>query len=110
MASLPLGESARLEDRCPLCEAGPDEDHGYIYIGDGWAEVVYRRLGFVVTRDGKEYSWHPTEEEAEDAIADQRKWDERQRASAERVGQLEHFPAPCEYHIHTETFEEVKRG
>lgn len=27
---------------CPLCEAAPGEPHGYIYIGDGWAEIVYR--------------------------------------------------------------------
>jgi|SRR5882757_8908346 len=27
---------------CPYCEAAPGESHGYIYIGDGWAEIVYR--------------------------------------------------------------------
>jgi hypothetical protein len=27
---------------CPYCEAAPGEEHGYIYIGDGWAEIVYR--------------------------------------------------------------------
>lgn len=27
---------------CSLCDAGVGEEHGYIYIGDGWAEVVYR--------------------------------------------------------------------
>lgn len=29
---------------CPYCEIGEeDKDHGYIYIGDGWAEIVYRK-------------------------------------------------------------------
>lgn len=28
-------------DPCPLCE-NPYPLHGYIYIGDGWAEIVYR--------------------------------------------------------------------
>jgi hypothetical protein len=29
---------------CPYCEATADDTdgHGYIYIGDGWAEIVYR--------------------------------------------------------------------
>lgn len=27
---------------CPLCETSADDDSHYIYIGDGWAEVVYR--------------------------------------------------------------------
>lgn len=30
-------------DGCPYCEEKPGEEHGYIYLGDGWAEVVYRR-------------------------------------------------------------------
>jgi hypothetical protein len=29
-------------DCCPLCEEGKGEEHGMIYIGEGWAEVVYR--------------------------------------------------------------------
>jgi hypothetical protein len=27
---------------CPLCAAKEGEEHGMIYIGEGWAEVVYR--------------------------------------------------------------------
>lgn len=27
---------------CMLCEADLGEEHGYIYLGDGWCEVVYR--------------------------------------------------------------------
>lgn len=30
---------------CPLCEAREGEEHGMIYIGEGWAEVVYRARG-----------------------------------------------------------------
>lgn len=26
---------------CPFCEARLGEDHGYIYLGDGWVETVY---------------------------------------------------------------------
>ena len=26
---------------CPLCEARVGEDHGYIYLGEGWLEAVY---------------------------------------------------------------------
>lgn len=26
---------------CPLCEAGPGEKHGHVYLGEGWCEVVY---------------------------------------------------------------------
>lgn len=29
-------------DRCPLCEEERGQPHGYVYIGDGWCEVVYR--------------------------------------------------------------------
>ncbi len=33
----------RVEDaRCPLCDSEPGDPHAYIYVGDGWAEVVYR--------------------------------------------------------------------
>ena len=28
-------------ERCPLCEGDASEGHGYIYLGDGWAESVY---------------------------------------------------------------------
>lgn len=28
---------------CYYCEAEVGEPHGYIYIGDGWAEIVYKR-------------------------------------------------------------------
>ncbi|HEY6009735.1 MAG TPA: hypothetical protein VIU40_15525, partial [Geobacteraceae bacterium] len=28
---------------CPLCEEEWNEPHGWIYLGDGWGEVVYRR-------------------------------------------------------------------
>lgn len=30
------------EHDCPLCEESLGEEHGYIYIGDGWSEIVYR--------------------------------------------------------------------
>lgn len=30
------------EDECPLCGADHGEEHSYIYIGEGWSEVVYR--------------------------------------------------------------------
>lgn len=30
-------------DPCPLCEEPLDQPHMYVYIGDGWAEVIYRR-------------------------------------------------------------------
>lgn len=36
------GEDPCADEICPLCEREPGEEHGYIYIGDGWAEVVYR--------------------------------------------------------------------
>lgn len=29
---------------CPYCERAPGEEHGYIYLGDGWCEVVYRAV------------------------------------------------------------------
>lgn len=55
--------------RCPYCEARIGEEHGYIYLGDGWAEVVYQSTG-KFARDSK----HPTdgtcdcEEETPDSI------------------------------------------
>lgn len=30
---------------CPLCERAVGEEHGHIYLGDGWCEVVYRHDG-----------------------------------------------------------------
>ena len=30
------------EGPCALC-GGDEEDHGHVYLGDGWCEVVYRR-------------------------------------------------------------------
>lgn len=30
--------------RCTLCEEPVGEEHGYIYLGDGWSEVVYRSV------------------------------------------------------------------
>lgn len=30
---------------CVLCEAELGEEHGYIYLGDGWCEIVYRHDG-----------------------------------------------------------------
>jgi hypothetical protein len=27
---------------CPYCEGDEDSGHGYIYIGEGWSEIVYR--------------------------------------------------------------------
>jgi hypothetical protein len=27
---------------CEYCEAQEGEEHGYIYLGDGWCEVIYR--------------------------------------------------------------------
>jgi hypothetical protein len=29
-------------ERCFLCDEKRGDDHGYIYLGDGWAEAVYR--------------------------------------------------------------------
>lgn len=31
-----------METPCPLCGENPQSFHGHIYIGDGWAEIVYR--------------------------------------------------------------------
>jgi hypothetical protein len=31
-----------VEEMCPLCEMKKGEAHGYIHLGDGWAEAVYR--------------------------------------------------------------------
>jgi hypothetical protein len=36
---------------CVLCEADIGDDHGYIYIGDGWCEVVYRHDAIQAMRD-----------------------------------------------------------
>jgi len=30
------------EEQCPLCDMKQGEKHGYIYLGDGWAEAVYK--------------------------------------------------------------------
>lgn len=35
-------QCAEGSDRCFYCEAQVGEAHGYVYIGDGWAEVVYQ--------------------------------------------------------------------
>ena len=29
-------------DNCPLCECSREEGHGYVYLGDGCAELLYR--------------------------------------------------------------------
>lgn len=31
-------------DRCVMCGEPKGESHGYIYLGDGWAEIVYRKV------------------------------------------------------------------
>lgn len=36
---------------CPYCEADEGEEHGCIYLGDGWYEVVYRHDGIQAMRD-----------------------------------------------------------
>lgn len=36
---------------CPYCEADVGDDHGYINIGDGWCEVVYRHDAIQAMRD-----------------------------------------------------------
>lgn len=38
----PAGAGTPSPTPCPLCEAPAGIEHGYVYIGDGWAEVVYR--------------------------------------------------------------------
>lgn len=38
--------------RCPYCEARIGEEHGYIYLGDGYAEVVYTRI--LASKDDRE--------------------------------------------------------
>jgi hypothetical protein len=30
------------EERCPLCDEPRGEEHGYVYLGESWAEAVYR--------------------------------------------------------------------
>lgn len=37
------GEVHEGEERCPLCEAGPGEEHGMAYLGEAWLEAVYER-------------------------------------------------------------------
>ena len=44
---VPWAERTHLGDRstvhhCPACEAEKGEEHGCIYLGEGWAEIVYR--------------------------------------------------------------------
>lgn len=39
---------------CSYCDAGEDDEHGYIYIGDGWAEIVYRKRSVVSQSDDDE--------------------------------------------------------
>jgi len=29
-------------EHCPLCDSDRGDPHGYIYIGEGWREVIYR--------------------------------------------------------------------
>lgn len=41
-AECPFRPGLVQEGRCILCEEPRGEEHGYIYVGDGWAEVVYR--------------------------------------------------------------------
>ncbi len=41
----PWSNSGRIEEEeCPLCEEVQGEEHGCVYIGDGWMELVYRRV------------------------------------------------------------------
>lgn len=35
-------DHAVTDERCPHCAEAKGDAHGYIYLGDGWAEVVYR--------------------------------------------------------------------
>jgi hypothetical protein len=42
-AECPLRAEIVAEERCRLCDETRGEPHGYIYLGDGWAEAVYRR-------------------------------------------------------------------
>jgi len=37
-----VGES--VERPCPYCESQEGEEHGCIYLGDGWCETVYQRI------------------------------------------------------------------
>lgn len=37
-----VAEDEAKDGRCPLCEDPVGKEHGMIYLGDGWAEVVYR--------------------------------------------------------------------
>lgn len=30
------------DEGCQLCGEDPGEEHGYLYLGEGWAEAVYR--------------------------------------------------------------------
>jgi hypothetical protein len=37
-------EEALAEQACPYCECQAGEKHGFIYLGDGWCQVVYCRI------------------------------------------------------------------
>ena len=39
------------EGACPYCEAAKDEDHGYVYVGDGMCEVIYKKVQGKVETD-----------------------------------------------------------
>lgn len=41
-AECPLAPEVVDEERCRLCDEPRSQPHGYIYLGDGWAEAVYR--------------------------------------------------------------------
>jgi hypothetical protein len=41
-AECPQGTESVEEERCPLCDEARGQSHGYIYLGDGWAEAVFR--------------------------------------------------------------------
>ncbi len=30
------------QETCTICEAEPGDRHGYVYVGDGWYETIYR--------------------------------------------------------------------
>jgi hypothetical protein len=35
-------ETKIAEKKCLLCDADPGDEHGFIYLGDGWLEAIYR--------------------------------------------------------------------
>lgn len=39
----PMAPEAVDNERCRLCDETTGQPHRYIYLGDGWAEAVYRR-------------------------------------------------------------------